>query len=221
MLSKDDILAAYNFRYACKVYDPSRKVSDADLRFILETGRLSPSSFGLEPWRFVVMNNPEILHHISETAWGVGKKALDATLVLILSRKGSTLHEDGAYFRHLSQDVKQLPPDIDQAVSSFFKNFRENDFNLMASEQAFDDWAARQCYIALGNMLTSAAMIGIDSTPLEGFPRAAMTDYLVQKGVFSREEFNLAVMAAFGYRAGEPQRAKTRQDYADVVEIFS
>lgn len=70
MLDKQAILDAYQFRHACKAYDPARKISDDDFRFILETGRLSPSSFGLEPWRFVVVQEPQTRALIRDMAWG-------------------------------------------------------------------------------------------------------------------------------------------------------
>lgn len=66
---KTDILNAFHFRHACKAYDPSKKISEEDFRFILETGRLSPSSFGFEPWKFLVIENPDIKALIRDTAW--------------------------------------------------------------------------------------------------------------------------------------------------------
>lgn len=68
-MNKQDILNAYNFRHACKAYDPSRKISDEDFQFLLETARLSPSSFGLEAWKILVIENPEIRKEIGDIAW--------------------------------------------------------------------------------------------------------------------------------------------------------
>lgn len=67
---KEDILAAYAFRHATKEFDSSRKISSGDFTFILETGRLSPSSFGFEPWKFVVVQNPELREKLRANAWG-------------------------------------------------------------------------------------------------------------------------------------------------------
>ena len=75
-----------------------------------------------------------------------------------------------------------------------------------------------QRYIALGNVLISAAMIGIDSTPIEGFPYATIEALLAEKGLFDTKEFKLSVMAAFGYRKQEP-RTKTRQSFEQVVKF--
>ncbi|MDH2997028.1 hypothetical protein A1D22_04925 [Pasteurellaceae bacterium LFhippo2] len=218
-MNKQDILNAYSFRHACKVYDPSKKISDEDLRFILETGRQSPTSFGLEPMQLVVVKNEEMLKFIGENCWGVGTKATDASdLVLILARKGKTLQEGTAHFTKMFREIKGVDDTIFNAYTNFFKQFRTSDFDLN-TERAFDDWAARQTFIALGNMMTSAAMIGIDSTALEGFPMEKMSTYLAEKGVLNREEFNLVAMAAFGYRLEDPKRPQTRRPFDEVVSF--
>lgn len=217
MISKQDILNAYAFRHACKVYDASRKISEDDLRFILETARLSPSSFGLEPAQFVVIKKAEILEFIKNNAWGAGAKATDASdLILILARKGKTLQEDTPHFKKMMKDIKGVGDDVFNAYTGFFKNFRENDFDLN-TERAFDDWAARQTFIALGNMMTTAAMLGIDSTPIEGFSMQSMSAYLAEQGVLNREEFNLVAMLALGYRGEQPKHPQARQDFDEVV----
>lgn len=217
MISKQDILNAYTFRHACKAYDASRKISEDDLRFILETGRLSPSSFGLEPAQFVVIKKQEILEFIKQNGWGVGAKATDASdLVLILARKGKTLQEDTAYFANAFRNIKGVSDEIFTAYTGFFKAFRESDFDL-TSERAFDDWTARQTFIALGNMMTTAAMLGIDSTPIEGFSMQSMSAYLAEQGVLNREEFNLVAMLALGYRGEQPKHPQARQDFDEVV----
>ena len=216
-MTKQDILSAYAFRHACKAYDPNRKISEDDLRFILETARLSPSSFGLEPARFVVIKKPEILAFIKDNAWGVGAKATDASdLVLILARKGKALQEDTAYFSRAFREVKGVDDATFNAYTGFFKAFRESDFDL-TTERAFDDWTARQTFIALGNMMTTAAMLGIDSTPMEGFPMEKMSSYLAEQGVLNREEFNLVAMLALGYRGEQPKHPQARQAFDDVV----
>lgn len=84
---KEDILNAYQFRHATKEFDPNKKIPEEDFKFILETGRLSPSSFGFEPWRFVVVQNQELREKIKNTAWGAFGKLPEAShFVLILAR---------------------------------------------------------------------------------------------------------------------------------------
>lgn len=92
---KQTVLDAHRFRHACKKYDPSKKISRADFDFILETARLSPSSFGLEPWRFLVIQNPALREELRGSAWGAAEKLDDCShFVVLLSRKQAALQAD-------------------------------------------------------------------------------------------------------------------------------
>lgn len=218
MLDKQAILDAYQFRHACKAYDPARKISDDDFRFILETGRLSPSSFGLEPWRFVVVQEPQTRALIRDMAWGAREKVMECShFVVILARQPAMLSPDGDYLPRFMREVQHLPEEAVQMRLRFFRNFSEKDFELAGHPRAFYDWACKQTYIALGNMLTAAAMIGVDSTAIEGFPLEAMNSALAGRGLYNPAQFKLSVMAAFGYRLNAPQ-PKTRQRLQDVVQ---
>lgn len=218
MLDKQAILDAYQFRHACKAYDPARKISDDDFRFILETGRLSPSSFGLEPWRFVVVQEPQMRALIRDMAWGAREKVMECShFVVILARQPAMLSPDGDYLPRFMREVQHLPEEAVQMRLRFFRNFSEKDFELAGHPRAFYDWACKQTYIALGNMLTAAAMIGVDSTAIEGFPLEAMNSALAGRGLYDPAQFKLSVMAAFGYRLNAPQ-PKTRQRLQDVVQ---
>ena len=218
MLDKQAILDAYQFRHACKAYDPARKISDDDFRFILETGRLSPSSFGLEPWRFVVVQEPQTRALIRDMAWGAREKVMECShFVVILARQPAMLSPDGDYLPRFMREVQHLPEEAVQMRLRFFRNFSEKDFELAGHPRAFYDWACKQTYIALGNMLTASAMIGVDSTAIEGFPLEAMNSALAGRGLYDPAQFKLSVMAAFGYRLNAPQ-PKTRQRLQDVVQ---
>lgn len=218
MLDKQAILDAYQFRHACKAYDPARKISDDDFRFILETGRLSPSSFGLEPWRFVVVQEPQTRALIRDMAWGAREKVMECShFVVILARQPAMLSPGGDYLPRFMREVQHLPEEAVQMRLRFFRNFSEKDFELAGHPRAFYDWACKQTYIALGNMLTAAAMIGVDSTAIEGFPLEAMNSALAGRGLYDPAQFKLSVMAAFGYRLNAPQ-PKTRQRLQDVVQ---
>lgn len=218
MLDKQAILDAYQFRHACKAYDLARKISDDDFRFILETGRLSPSSFGLEPWRFVVVQEPQTRALIRDMAWGAREKVMECShFVVILARQPAMLSPDGDYLPRFMREVQHLPEEAVQMRLRFFRNFSEKDFELAGHPRAFYDWACKQTYIALGNMLTAAAMIGVDSTAIEGFPLEAMNSALAGRGLYDPAQFKLSVMAAFGYRLNAPQ-PKTRQRLQDVVQ---
>ena len=216
MLSKNDILGAFEFRHACKQFDPEKKISDEDFHLILETGRLSPSSFGFEPWRFVVIQNPALRERLKAVTWGgQGQLPTASHYVAILCRK-SDMRFDSPFIDHFMRDVQQMPEESVQRKRGYFKTFQENDFKLLESPRALFDWACKQAYIALGNMMTAAALIGIDSCAIEGYDQAAVEGVLVDAGAMDAEHFGLAVMVAFGYRVA-PQAPKTRQRLEDVT----
>jgi nitroreductase len=216
MITKDEVLAAFHFRHACKQFNPEKKISDEDFELILETGRLSPSSFGFEPWRFVVIQNPELREKLRPVVWGAqGQLPTASHYVAILCRKGD-MRFDSRFIAHLMRDVQRLPEEVVQKKGEKFRVFQENEFNLLESERALFDWACKQAYIALGNMMTAAALIGIDSCPIEGYDIKATEDILSVSGVLDKEKFGLAVMVAFGYRIN-PQSAKVRQPSEDLT----
>lgn len=215
--TKQAVLDAFSFRHATKAFDPEKKISDADFDYILETGRLSPSSVGYEPWKFVILQNPDIREKLREVSFGAqGQLPTASHMIIILARKNATPQSD--YVQHLLKNIKQVPEDTMCDMVKAYTQFQEVDINIYESERALFDWASKQTYIALGNMMTSAAMIGIDSCPIEGFNYEKATLILEEAGILDSENFGISVMAAFGYRAEEPHREKVRQPIEDVVE---
>ena len=213
---KQTVLDAVNFRHACKSYDASKKISAEDFDFILESARLSPSSFGLEPWRFLVIQNPELRGEIRDISWGASKIMDCSHFVILLARTQQAMQAD--YQRRIWGGVHHIPPDTIEIMEKFFKNFSERDFAITENPRTFHDWACKQTYIALANMMTAAALIGIDSTPVEGFQLDKANSLLAEKGLMDPDEYRISVMVAFGYRAREPKRAKTRQAAADIIQ---
>ncbi|AZS14653.1 NAD(P)H-dependent oxidoreductase [Paenibacillus lutimineralis] len=217
--TKQNIMEAFNFRHACKEFDPMKKISEDDFNFILETGRLSPSSFGYEPWKFIVVQNKELREKLLPYSWGAqGQLSTASHFVIILSRNIKDMHYDTAYIQHMMKDIIGLPEEAQQIRYEFFKTFQKSDFNLLDSERAVFDWASKQSYIALGNMMTSAAQIGIDSCPMEGFDKEKVDSLLREEGIVKDDHLEVSVMVAFGYRKGEPQFKKTRQTMDTIVE---
>lgn len=195
------ILDAFQFRYACKAFDPEKKISEADFETIIESARLSPSSFGFEPWKFLVIQNMDIREKLKAVAWGAqGQFPTASHVVVILSRKAADTKAGSEYINGVMRDVQKLPEEIQEMKGNFFKNFQQNDFDLTDERKLFD-WAGKQAYIALANMMTSAALLQIDSCPMEGFDREKFEDILAQEGLLDKDHFGVSVMAAFGYRA--------------------
>ena len=124
------------------------------------------------------------------------------------------------YRRHIQEEVKQLPPEVDAAYRQKYAQFTTEDYKTFESERAAFDWSSKQAYIVMSNMMTMAAYEGLDSCPMEGFNQDKMTAFLGDElGLFDTNRFGIAVMAAFGYRDEKPHRNKTRRTLDEIVQI--
>lgn len=215
MISKQAILDAFNFRHACKTFDPARKITDEDFSFILETGRLSPSSFGFEPWRFLVIQDMALREKLLTATWGAKGQFPSASHVIAILVRKDDMRPGSDYVEGFMRRIQKLPDEVVARKGTMYKQFHETDFDLRQPRALFD-WGCRQAYIALGNMMTAAALIGIDSCPIEGFNQAGAERVLAEAGLLEDGRFGLAVMVAFGYRIN-PQPLKTRQTLEAVV----
>lgn len=216
-VDKNDILNAFQFRHACKEFDSTKKISEQDIGFILKTAHLSPSSFGFEPWHFLIVQDSELRELLKPVAWGAPLKLDTAShFVLGLSMKASQTRHDSAYIKHMMEEVKQFPEDVVETYGKFYREFQERDFDLDTDKKLFD-WASKQTYIALANMMTSAALIGIDSCPIEGFHQEKAEALLQEKFNVDTTQYGLSYMLAFGYRKAEPSHAKSRRDFEDIM----
>ena len=211
------LLDAFHYRYACKQFDPKKAVLEEDFETILAAGRLSPSSFGLEPWHIIVLQDQIIKDKLASIAWGARNSLAGAShFVMLLARKKADTLYSSEYVTHMMKDVQHLPEDRAALRREAYRNFQENDLRLLESDRAIFDWACKQTYIVLANMLTAAALLGVDSCPIEGFDQQAVDALLSSEGVIDPEHFGISVMAGFGYRMEEP-RQKTRRQLTDVV----
>jgi len=220
-ICKQDIIDAFLFRHACKEFDATRRISDDDFDFIVETARLSPSSFGLEPWKFLVIQNQPLREKLLPHVWGGQKQLPSASHVIIaLARKTGFMRYDNDYVQHFMRDVQKFPDDAIQARTCMLKKFQEQDFALLDSDRAMTDWSGKQTYIALGNMMTAAALIGIDSCPIEGFALEAVEQVLSDDIGLDTTNWSVAYLLGLGYRKAPPARPKTRQDKAAVIQVI-
>ena len=209
-----EILEAFNYRYACKKFNKDKKVSDEDFATIIESARLSPSSFGLEPWKFLLLKNEKMKEDFKEFAWG-GINSLNGAshIVIVLAKKGVTA--DSKHMAHMLKDVKKVSGEVENIIH----DFQKNQFKLLENERALFDWASKQTYIALGNMMTTAAFLGIDSCAIEGFEKERAEKYLSEKGLLNTDEYGMSYMVSFGYR-DEEQPVKIRQQLSEVFEVI-
>lgn len=217
---KKKFLEVMNTRYACKEFDITKTISDEDFNFILEAGRLSPSSFGLEPWQFLVIRDPQKKLDITEFSWGGRDRATGASHLLVTLTRKNDMKYDSKYLNNFMRDVQKLPEDVIEMKTGFLKGFQENDFKLSNNKKALIDWAGKQAYIALGNMLTAGAIAGVDSCPIEGFHKEKTEKVLAEKFGIDMDKFDLAYMAAFGYAKNPTKHEKTRRKIEDIVKFY-
>jgi nitroreductase len=221
------IMEANTFRHATKVFDPERKISESEFNTILETARLSPSSFGMEPWQLLVIQSPEKRKLFHDFTWGAngttngtaGQLSTASHYCIFLAHTGATMKHHSKYLQKHMKEVKQFPDEVIEFINNAFEKFQEHDFHIEDDRQIVD-WSARQAYIALANMMTAAALMGIDSCPIEGFDMDKTITVLEEHFDIDPKIYKPAVAVAFGYRADEPIFPKTRRTMEETVSWF-
>ncbi|PJG84103.1 NAD(P)H-dependent oxidoreductase [Caviibacterium pharyngocola] len=214
-VTKQQVLDAFHFRAATRSYDPNKKIAKEDFAYILELARLSPSSVGSEPWKFLVVQNKALREQLKPVSWGMVTQIDDADyLVVILAKKNARYDSD--YFRQ-ALEKRGLTEEQMVKVLARYKSFQTDDMKIADNPRALFDWTSKQTYIALANMMTGAALIGIDSCPIEGFNYDEVNRILAQANAFDPEEWGVSVMVTFGYRAKEI-KSKYRKPTEEVVD---
>ena len=206
----NSILDSLRWRYATKKFDATKKISPEQFEMLLEALRLTPSSFGLQPWKFVVVENPSVREELVGHSWGQ-RQVADASHLLVLCRKTQL---DASLVESYIADMIQktgTPAEALQGYKDMMLGFIQN-----LSPEIAASWAEKQVYIALGNALTVAANMQIDSCPMEGFSKA---DY---DRILGLPEMGLAsvLILPVGYRAEDDnyaQRPKIRYESEEVI----
>lgn len=215
---KQAIRAAFDYRVAMRVYN-DQEIPKEDMDFILDTAWLSPSSIGLEPWRFIVLDRKQLSKFrpaLKEVAWGA-KNQLDTAshFILILAEKNARYDSTSVENSLLRRGLGEL--EALQSRLATYESFQKNDLKIADDPRALFDWTAKQTYIALGNMMSSAAMIGVDSCPIEGFDYDKVNSILAQAGIINLDKEGIASMVSFGYRLHDPKHPRSRKPRQDVI----
>jgi nitroreductase len=209
----DTILKALNWRYATQVFNSTKKVSDQDLTTILESGRLSPSSFGIEPWKFIVVTNPVVRAKLKEVGYGQAKITDASHLIVVAYRTDyDNLAED-----RINEIAKVQ--NIPATSLSGLKDMIAGTVSGRTSANTIQEWVKAQSYIPLGIMIETAALLGIDGGPMEGFDADAVDAVLGLK----EKQLHATTMLALGYRGTDPaaERPKVRRPLTAVVEYIN
>lgn len=211
-------LTALRFRRAIKAFDPRREVDPADFDFICQAARLAPSSNGLEPWNLIVLRDPALRAKFVERTRARAEQAGQAShLVAVTAKTAKGISPDGDYLAHISATVQAMAPETIAARRDGFRDFLANRIEVLGSPEATFGWTARQAYLALENMLVAAALIEVDSCPLEGVDYGQATAVLAEAGLIDPELDAFAVAAVFGYRSADPKRPQARRPLEEIV----
>ena len=203
-------MEAMDFRHACKTFDETKKVSEEDLEFILETGRKSPSSFGMEPWKFLVITNDELREKIRPLCWNQPQITTCSHLIIVLAAIEDVKPESGTPLRKFSR--REMPQEkLDFYVNIYSSHLKDT----LSSDENVYSWTARQTYIALGNMMTAAAVKGIDTCPIEGFEKENLEALLE----LDTTKYQVACLLPVGYRIN-PQSTQLRENLESIVEYI-
>lgn len=195
-LSTDQLLHAHQWRFATKKFDPSKKIAASDWAVLEDVLVLSPSSFGLQPWKFIVVTNPEVREKLKVASWGQAQ-VTDCShhLVITVLKELTTEYVDNYIASIASTRNQPVDSPSLQGLRNVILQFIPQRPNL--------DWNARQAYIALGNFMTSAAELGLDTCPMEGIDATAYDEILGLKD----SPYATVVACSAGYRAADDKYA--------------
>jgi len=202
---------ALNFRHACKAFEQGKKISDEDIKFILNAGRVSPSSYGLETSRYVVISNEQLKEKIKNVSYGQEQVANCSHLVIVVASIIDAKIDSGIpreRFERLNMPKENVDFFLDM-YSSYV------DQHLYTDEKIYS-WASKQAYIGVGNIMTAAAVKGVDSCAIEGFEKEKVEALLDLDT--SKEQVSLVL--PLGYRARD-QREQIRLDFDKVVQFIA
>lgn len=204
------LLDALQWRYATKKFDPTQRVPDALWETLEHSLSLTPSSFGLQPWQFLVVDDPQIRATLRAESWGQSQLTDASHLVIFTVRKDLTDDDIAHWIKRLAE-VQSTPLENLAQLQSVISGF----VRPMNQEQR-RAWNTRQVYIALGQFMAAAALLGIDTCPLEGINTAGYDRVLKLEDT----EFATVVVCAVGYRAKDDRFAgvpKARFDRSAVI----
>ncbi len=191
-----------NWRYATKKFDTTKKVSAEDLETLKEAIRLSASSYGLQPYKVLIVDNPELRAQLQPVAWGQSQ-IVDASQLLIFAN--ITDFDDtqiDAYIKNITE-TRGITLESVQGYADFMKS---KITTLPVDKRNI--WTAKQTYLGMGNLLNAAAELNIDVTPMEGFEAEKVNEILG----LDKLGLNASLIATVGYRHNED----ATQHYAKV-----
>lgn len=205
------MIESLKWRYATKKFDKNKQVSAENIQLLKETVRLTASSYGLQPYKVLEVKSPEIREKLKAVSFGQPQITDASTLFVFCANDDLTNAHIDSYLE-LSAKTQKVDVEVFKGYGDFMKG-------VFGSRTTADkhEWASRQAYIALGNLLTTAASMQIDVCPMEGFDARQYNEILGLKG----SGYSSVVIAAIGYRSGNDEaqnKAKVRRPLDELFE---
>ena len=201
---------ALAFRHACKIFDETKKINEEDLTYILEAGRKAPSSFGMEPWKFLVITNQELKEKLKPVCWNQVQITTCSHLVVVLAAIEAVKPEFGEVERKFKRREKSQEK-LDMYLGLYANHLKQT----LSSDENIYAWTTKQTVFAIENMMMAAAIKGIDSCPIEGFEKEKVEEILK----LDTTKYQLSTIIPFGYRIN-PQSSQLREPLENVVEYI-
>ena len=210
-VSSDHLLAALRWRYATKSFDSTKKIPAATWDALEEALVLTPSSFGLQPWKFLVIDHPGIRVNLLAESWGQAQVTEASHYLVLAARTDLTAADIDSWIARMAE-VQGSSPETLAPLKGMIEGFAQS-----MSHEVRHAWNCRQVYIALGQVMAAAALLGIDACPMEGISQAGYDQILNLQGT----GYATVVACALGYRATGDRYAslpKARFDRSKVIE---
>ena len=211
-LAAPSLLDALHWRYATKLFDPARRIPADQWTALEQSLVLTPSSYGLQPWKFIVVTDPAVKAKLRPVSWNQSQIEDCSHLVVFLAKEDITEGDLDRFIARSAEVRGVLPESL-----AGYRGYMLGDLVKGPRHAVIAEWAARQVYIALGQFMACAALLGIDTCPMEGLEPAKYDEILGLKGSGYR---TLAACPA-GYRSPEDKYArlsKVRYETGDVIE---
>lgn len=201
-LTNSKLIEALHWRYAVKKFDSTKKIDDQTWKAIEDALVLTPSSYGLQPWKFVIVTDKSIMQKLTASSWGQKQIEDCSHLVVIAVKEKMDVEHVNHYINSIVEQRGVNPLELEGLKKMMISDI----VNGPRSEVAFE-WAARQAYIALGNLLTVSAVLGVDTCPMEGIIPVKYDEILGLAGT----GYKTVVACPVGYRATDDKYAQAKK----------
>jgi nitroreductase len=210
-LKTDKLIEALEWRYATKKFDATKKIDEKTWANLEKALILTPSSYGLQPWKFIIVQNQEIKDQLKAVSWNQSQVS-DCSHHVVFAIKEKM---DEAHITHFIEQTAKVRG-IEASTMDGYKKMMIGDLVQGPRSKVISEWAARQAYIALGNFMTAAAIVGIDTCPLEGIDPVKYDEILDLTGT----GWKVVCACPAGFRASDDKYSDTKKVRFDSSEVI-